>query len=87
MRQRLRDSLVLMRTRAYAPLMHRFDLIDTRLTAVESRLADVESQIQIEAARSSTVNGRAIRASETEARLSKRIQAIERLLGAAEADP
>lgn len=71
--------------RALAQLHARLDTIDARLATMatlERRLGEVQATVETTAARSAASTEYSRRAAESEARVTRRIEAIERLLGA-----
>jgi hypothetical protein len=71
--------------RAFAQLHARLDAIDAHLatmTALERRVGEVQATVESLAARSAASIEYARRGAESEARVTRRIEAIEQLLGA-----
>jgi hypothetical protein len=71
--------------RAFAHLHARLDALDARLDALvtlERRLGEVQATVETTAARAAASIEYAHGAVETEARVTRRIEAIEHLLGA-----
>jgi hypothetical protein len=71
--------------RAFAQLHARLDAIDARLemlTTLERRLGEVQATVETTAARAAASIEYAHGAAESEARVTRRIEAIEHLLGA-----
>jgi hypothetical protein len=71
--------------RAFAQLHARLDAIDGHLatmTALERRVGEVQATVESLAARSAASIEYARRGAESEARVTRRIEAIEQLLGA-----
>ena len=86
---RLRGRVAGIRSKALTPVLHRFDLLDERLDAIELRLErigaridDVEQLIQATGTRTSTLTERSIGLEESAALVSRRVADIEKLLGA-----
>jgi hypothetical protein len=61
----------------------RLDSIEGRLTALSTRLDEVEELVQLIGTRAAAHTERSLGAAESEARLARRVEEIERLLGAA----
>jgi hypothetical protein len=71
--------------RAFAQLHARLDVIDAQLAtmaALDRHLGEVQATVESMAARSGASIEYARRAAESEARVTRRIEAIEHLLGA-----
>jgi hypothetical protein len=71
--------------RAFAQLHARLDAIDARLemlTTLERRLGEVQATVETTAARAAASIEYAHGTAESEARVTRRIEAIEHLLGA-----
>src|SRR5271168_3370249 len=71
--------------RAFAQLHARLDAIDARLdmlTTLERRLGEVQATVETTAARAAASIEYSHGAAESEARVTRRIEAIEHLLGA-----
>jgi len=68
--------------RVLAQLHAQIDALDHRLDAVERRLASVQATVETTAARAATSVEYSRGAAESEARLARRVEAIEHLLGA-----
>ena len=89
MKGRLRDLLVGLRRRHFTPVLARFDFLDGRVDSLENRLEkisrrldDIEALIQAIGTRASTLSEQSVGIVESEARIAKRVEEIERLLGA-----
>jgi hypothetical protein len=75
--------------RAFAQLHARLDALDARLdtlVTLERQLGDVQSTVEITAARAAASIEYSHGTAESEARLTRRIEAIEHLLGATSQD-
>ena len=88
MRQRSREIVMGWRRRLFTPILARFDLLDGRLDSIENRLeklgrhlGDIEALTQADGTRESTLAERTVALSESDARIAKRIDEIERILG------
>ncbi len=71
--------------RAFAQLHARLDALDARLetlVTLERRLGEVQNTVEVTAARAAASIEVTHGAAESEARLTRRIEAIEQLLGA-----
>jgi type II secretory pathway component PulM len=62
---------------------HRLESIEARLAVLSGRLDEVEELVQAIGTRASIQTERSLASGESEARTARRIQEIERLLGAA----
>lgn len=85
----LRGRVAGLRSKALTPVLHRFDLLDERLDAIEVhldrlgvRIDDVEQLVQATGTRTSTLTERSIGLEESAALVSRRVADIEKLLGA-----
>jgi transposase len=86
MKAQVRQALTGLRSRMLTPVIGRFDQLDERLDATDALLAqlvrridDLEVLIQSAGARVSTLAEAPV---ESEARILRRVEEIERLLGA-----
>ena len=71
----------------FASLRDRLDGIDRRLDEIERRLAEVQGVAEVTAARAAASTEHTIGIVETQSRTARRLEEIERLLGASvEAD-
>jgi hypothetical protein len=61
----------------------RLDVIEGRLTALSTRLDEIEDLVQRIGTRAAAQTERSLVAAESEARMARRVEEIERLLGAA----
>ncbi len=82
------SALYEIRRKVFSPVLARFDLLDRRLDDLESRLDrlagrvdDIEALIQATDGRVSTLSDRTLGLTESEARIGRRVEEIERLLG------
>ncbi len=82
MKRFLRRALGWIERRVLAQLHAQIDALDTRLDAMERRLGSVQATVETTAARAATSIEYAHGAAESEARVARRIEAIEQLLGA-----
>jgi uncharacterized protein len=85
--------LMAMRLKVLSPVIARFDQLDARLDASDERLAalarrvdDVETLVLGTGARISTLSEQSLGAAESEARILRRVEAIEGLLGSPSGD-
>ena len=83
----MRSFLVRLRRRLFGPVLHRLDEIEqsvnARLDVLDTRMAAVESVIEMVDARASSMAERSVAQSESYSRVSRRLDEIEKLL----ADP
>jgi archaellum component FlaC len=81
---RLRRLLDRGRRMALGPVLHRIDVLaeenDRRLDEINKRLDDFEALLQMVEGRVATVAERTITAQESQARLARRVDEIEKLL-------
>ena len=85
MKRFLRRAQGWIERRAFAQLHSRLDAIDSHLEAMralERRLGEVQATVEALAARSAASIEYARHAGESEARVTRRIEAIEHMLGA-----
>ncbi|HXQ90005.1 MAG TPA: hypothetical protein VN768_00530 [Acidimicrobiales bacterium] len=85
MKRFLRRAQSWIERRALAQLHARIDAIDHRLesmTALERRLGEVQTTVETTAARAAASIEYSQGAAESEARVTRRIEAIEQMLGA-----
>lgn len=84
MKARLRRLLDRVRRAALGPVLHRIDVLaedtEQRLDAINKRLDDFETLLQMVEGRAATVAERTIAAQESQARLARRVDEIEKLL-------
>ena len=84
-REQAHRLLVRARDRAIAPLMARIDGLqastDGRLDELTRRVASIEKVIEILDGRAATVTERSVAQGESQARLARRLEEIEKLLG------
>jgi hypothetical protein len=93
-RQRARERLSGVRARLLFPVTVRLDTLDARLDAIDARLVNLGSRldkidevVQTTGVRAAALNDTARRSSDTATRLARRLDEIERLLGAPAAEP
>jgi archaellum component FlaC len=67
----------------FAALHEQLHDIDNRLEAVKARLDEVQSLVEVTAAREATATEDTLQVVESDARATRRFEEIERLLGAA----
>ncbi|HMC38286.1 MAG TPA: hypothetical protein VKI19_01405 [Acidimicrobiales bacterium] len=75
-----RSTLTRVRGMFLSPVIHRFDLLAEQMEIVEKRLTEIEGAIQAVQGRAETVSERAVAQQETQARLARRLDEIEKLL-------
>lgn len=81
--QRLeRKVRAIVRTQLFGPILERFDGLDGRLERLERRLDDVQVLLELVSARVSARAETSLGAVESEARIARRLEEVERLLGA-----
>jgi DNA anti-recombination protein RmuC len=82
---RLRSLLIRARDRALAPMTERLDAISgetsRRLDELAERVGDLEVLLQVIDGRAATITERSVSQEESRARLARRVEEIERLLG------
>ena len=98
MMQRLRSLVVGTRRRVFTPVIARVDVradarVESRLDAIDAclasltrRLEDIEVVIQTTGARAAALTERSLGNTESSLRIQRRVEEIERLLGAPAAD-
>jgi hypothetical protein len=95
--QRLRSQVVAGWRRVFAPVVarvdirsdaleSRFDAIDARLDGLVRRLEEIEVVMQTTGARAAALTERSLGNAESRLRVERRVEEIERLLGAPAAD-
>jgi hypothetical protein len=95
--QRLRSLVVGTRRRIFTPVIARVDVradaLESRLDAIDAclasltrRLEDIEVVIQTTGARAAALTERSLGNTESSLRIQRRVEEIERLLGAPAAD-
>jgi chromosome segregation ATPase len=91
LRDRLSSFLRGLRRRMLTPVLarldERLDPVDERLERLARRLDEIEVMLETTAARASTLTEESLGVVESELRLSRRLEEIERLLGAPSPDP
>jgi hypothetical protein len=93
-RQRARERLSGVRARLWFPVTVRLDTLDSRLDGIDARLVDLTSRldqidevVQTTGVRAAALYDTARQSSDTATRLTRRLDEIERLLGAPAAEP
>jgi hypothetical protein len=93
MQQQLRSTLVDLRRRLLTPVIAglvsveaRLDALDTTVAHLARRLDEIEAAIQATGARASAAGERSVQVTESSARIQRRVEEIERLLGAPAAE-
>jgi hypothetical protein len=77
----LRGALGRLRRAALRPVLSDLAEIGVRLDHLSKRLDEIEAVLQTTQARASTVTEKAAEVSESQARMARRIEGIERILG------
>lgn len=80
MRARLRQVLTRLRELALGPALHRLDILSERMDEMGKRLSDLEAVLQAVEGRAATVTERSVAQQESQARLDRRVEEIEKLL-------
>ena len=84
MRARLRQGLSRVRAAALRPVIERVDALNdtttTRLDELAKRVSDMEATLQAVEGRAATVTERSVAQQESQARLARRLDEIEKLL-------
>lgn len=78
----MRILLMRGRDRAISPVMGRFDAVEKALDVLSRRLDEIDALIQSLEGRVATVTERHSAHGETEARLARRVEEIEKLMAA-----
>jgi hypothetical protein len=84
MKARVRRFVGRAREMALGPVLHRIDVLaddtSTRLDGLTKRIEDLEAVLQAVEGRAATTTERSVAQYESEARLARRVEEIERLL-------
>ncbi|HLI52937.1 MAG TPA: hypothetical protein VKU88_01295 [Acidimicrobiales bacterium] len=83
----LRSRVLQLRQQALSPVLHRLDLLSAEVRGLSARLDEIDALVQILEGRVATASERTVMYVESDARLRRRVEAIEGLLGAAPGQP
>lgn len=79
----LRSRVLHLRQQALSPVLHRLDLLNAEVRGLSARLDEIDALVQILEGRIATASERTVMHVESDARLRRRVEAIEGLLGGA----